>query len=112
MALEARVKENYRWFSVVALEGTEFIKSEWRPVPITREGEALRTGGLEVREIEEAKIRISTPHVSDQSGPVGDLPAVELKEEKPAKKAPAKKKAAKKKPAKKAPAKPKSDAGG
>jgi len=65
MALEARVKTSYRWSSVVALEGTEFIKTEWRPVPINREDEARRTRELEVREREEAKIEIKIDASAD-----------------------------------------------
>lgn len=51
MTLEARLREEYRYPSVVALNGREFIKSEFRPVPPTREAEAGRTTFLEVREI-------------------------------------------------------------
>ena len=65
MALEARVRSHYRWSSVVALEGTEFIKTEWRPVPINREDEALRTRELEVREKEEARIEIKIDASAD-----------------------------------------------
>lgn len=64
MALEARVVSGYRWSSVVALEGTEFIKSEWRPVPITREDEARSTNFLEIREKEEAQIEINVADAS------------------------------------------------
>ena len=69
MALEARVVSGYRWSSVVALEGTEFIKSEFRPVPITREEEARNTRFLEVREKPEAQIEIK---ITDESADAVD----------------------------------------
>ena len=48
--LEAKLKENYRWPTVVALNGQEYIKTEFRPVPMDREDEARTTEALIVRE--------------------------------------------------------------
>lgn len=47
--LEARLKDNYRWPSVVLLEGQEYVKNEWRPVPAGREAEAEGKAMLDVR---------------------------------------------------------------
>ena len=48
--LEAKLKENYRWPTVVALNGQEYIKTEFRPVPMDREEEARTNKALIVRE--------------------------------------------------------------
>ena len=88
MALEARVKDHYRWSSVVALDGVEFIKSEWRPVPMVREDEAKRTAFLEVREVEEAKIKIKVEAESVAEVAPAEEPKAPAKKKKPAKKKP------------------------
>ena len=49
MAVEARLKEWNRYPRMVALNGREYVKTEFRAVPSTREEEAKRTNFLEVR---------------------------------------------------------------
>lgn len=48
--MQARVKQSYRWSSLVALIGREFVKGEWRPVPAGMEEEAEANEFLEVKE--------------------------------------------------------------
>lgn len=48
--LEARVREEYRWDRVNACGGVEFVKTEWRPVPLGAEKAArLYKALLEIR---------------------------------------------------------------
>jgi len=52
--MEAIVKDSYKWNSVVAFTGREFIKREWRPVPSSHIDEAVRGHPfLSFRETEE-----------------------------------------------------------
>lgn len=48
--MQARVKQDYRYKSIVALSGQEYVKSEWRSVPADREKEAARHPFLEALE--------------------------------------------------------------
>lgn len=74
--LEARLKDNYRWASIVALDGQEYIKTEWRPVPAVREDEAEQHPALELRERPEVEIVV--PDASADAAPSSDLaPEVE-----------------------------------
>jgi hypothetical protein len=47
--MEARLRNTYRWPSAVLLQGREFVKEEFRPVPAGFEEEAGRYSFLELR---------------------------------------------------------------
>ena len=48
--MQARVKQDARYGIILAFSGVEFVKIEWREVPVGKEAEALRNQYLEVRE--------------------------------------------------------------
>lgn len=48
--MQARVKQDARYPTILALSGIEFTKKEWREVPVGKESEALRNQYLEIRE--------------------------------------------------------------
>lgn len=48
--MQAKVKIDSRYPTVLALSGREFTKGDWREVPVGFEAEALRNQYLEVRE--------------------------------------------------------------
>lgn len=48
--MQAKVKDNFRWKTVVAFSGHEYIKGEWRPVPPGLEEKAKEHPFLDVRE--------------------------------------------------------------
>jgi hypothetical protein len=47
--MEARLKSVYPHKSIRALEGREYVRDTWRPVPPEREAEAQRHPDLETR---------------------------------------------------------------
>jgi hypothetical protein len=49
--LEAKVKDELNIGPVAAFSGREYIRKEWRPVPVGCEAEALRHTMLDVREV-------------------------------------------------------------
>lgn len=62
--MQARVKQDHRWKSVVAFSGHEFIKGEWREVPVGCELEAERHPFLEIKlvELAESGVEPEIPH--------------------------------------------------
>lgn len=71
--MEAKVKNDYRWNTLIAFSGVEYIKNEFRPVPEWAEAEAKAHESLEVRE---DAVKSTTEEVVD---PV-DEKALELAE--------------------------------
>lgn len=57
--MQARVKPSYRWTSVVAFSGREFVKSEYREVPIEFENQAHIHPALEVLEAKSASAPVA-----------------------------------------------------
>jgi len=58
---EAKVKLDYRWYAA-QFDGHEYVKGEWRPLPNGREKAAIKSGFLQVREIEKAvPVRVDAP---------------------------------------------------
>lgn len=70
MALEAKLVEQFDQSAIRALEGREYVKTEFRPVPVEREDEARANQLLIVREAEAPPAAKGIAHQSDQSGPV------------------------------------------
>lgn len=58
--MRARVNPAWRWKSILALGGCEFVKGEYRPVPVEREDEARKHPYLEI-EPEAEKPRRTIP---------------------------------------------------
>jgi hypothetical protein len=48
--MEAKVKSDSRYRTIIAFSGMEFIKGEWRAVPVGCEAEAMRNEYLETQE--------------------------------------------------------------
>lgn len=65
--MEAKVKQDCRYKSIVALSGQEYIKSEWRPIPVERETEAARHPFLDVREAPIETVVEKLPEISEIS---------------------------------------------
>jgi hypothetical protein len=51
--MRAKIKDDYRWKTARACGGAEFVKSEYRSVPVGREDEALACELLEIEPQEE-----------------------------------------------------------
>jgi hypothetical protein len=47
--MQARVKPDHRYAVLIAFTGREFVKSEWRPVPVGMEREAQQHPWLETK---------------------------------------------------------------
>lgn len=60
--MEARLKDNYPYKTIQALEGREYIKGEWRPVPDERLAEAQQHPDLELRETPPPVIEAAATH--------------------------------------------------
>jgi hypothetical protein len=74
--MQARVRQDYRYKSIVALSGQEYVKGEWRPVPVEREKEAARHPFLDVREMPVKAMPIQTePVVEEKPAKVSDKKA-------------------------------------
>lgn len=54
--MEAKVRSTYRWSTLIAFSGKEFVKSEFRFVPKEYEAQAKAHEGLEVREAVEPEL--------------------------------------------------------
>lgn len=52
--MQARVKQDFRWNTVIAFSGVEFIKAEWRNVPPGKERDAENHPFLEVKDVKPA----------------------------------------------------------
>jgi len=46
--MQAKLKSDYPYRTIRACAGAEFVKDEYRPVPVGREGEALANPHLEI----------------------------------------------------------------
>ena len=55
--MEAKLKNSYRWATVQLLNGTEFVKNEWRRVPAGLERAAKEEEYLDLRESRADKAR-------------------------------------------------------
>lgn len=44
--MRAKVKQSYRWNSIVLFSGCEFVKNEFRPVPVGHEEQATKQAEL------------------------------------------------------------------
>jgi hypothetical protein len=49
--MQARVKQDFRWKTLIALGGVEFVKNEWRTVPPGKEKEAQAHPFLEIEAV-------------------------------------------------------------
>lgn len=49
--MQAKVKNDYRWKTVVAFGGIEYVKNEWRPVPAGLEHNAQAHPFLDVNDV-------------------------------------------------------------
>lgn len=86
--MEARVKPNYRWKTVTAFSGREYVKSEFRLVPQDCEAQARANGSLEVREnVEQPQpetVTVVTVEVPvEATAPVEEVPFTESLREVP-----------------------------
>jgi hypothetical protein len=73
--MEAKLKENHRWNSVVLFSGREYVKNEFRFVPPEYEALAQAEESLEVRQ--EAAKEPEVVEVVEPVIPVIDEPVVE-----------------------------------
>lgn len=93
--MQARVKKDSRYGSITAFSGLEFVKTEWRPVPVGKEKEAERNPYLELDrpEPEAVKEPEQQPSLEEMQGIKEEPePEAEVTEESKPKKPVAKKK--------------------
>lgn len=64
--MKARVKVSYRWNSLIAFSGFEFVKGEFRPVPAGSEAQALEHDALEIEQ--EPKLEIIPENPAPKRG--------------------------------------------
>jgi len=81
--MQAKVKQEYFLPSLIAFSGVEFIKKEWRPVPVGAEAEAEAHPNLDVREDGdlEDEVNIIMPETADDA----PLEVVDVEEPEPVK---------------------------
>jgi Transcription termination factor len=72
---EARVKQDYLMGPVMAFSGHEYVKYEWRPVPLGSEKEAQAHALLDIRLIGEGEPEV----VEVEEKPLAKLTVAELK---------------------------------
>lgn len=53
--MQAKIKPNYRWNSLIAFAGCEFVKTEYRPIPKEFENAALAHESLEIELAQDKK---------------------------------------------------------
>jgi len=74
--MEAKLKENYRWNSVVLFSGREYVKNEFRFVPPEYEALAQAEESLEVRQEavkkSELVVKVAVPIVEPIVEPVAE----------------------------------------
>lgn len=58
--LEAKVKDEYRMGPVIAFSGQEYVRSEWRPVPVGFESAAVVHPLLDTREMGGEEIHVAS----------------------------------------------------
>lgn len=83
--VEARVKQDWQFDTVIAFSGHEYVKSEWRPVPLGSEKEAQAHPYLEWRlaPLAEEPVSTETPEVEEtqpaeaEVAPAEEEPATE-----------------------------------
>lgn len=89
--LEAKVKDEFNLGPVIAFSGHEYVRTEWRPVPIGSEPAALVHPMLDVREIGGKEIKVAAKdrlaEIAGEALKKEEPVSTETEEQKPAKRA-------------------------
>ncbi len=65
--MKARVKDDFRWNTVMAFAGVEFVKDEFRPVPMGYEDEAKKHPYLEIQRASKPKAKVKSKSAAGPS---------------------------------------------